>query len=230
MVFLNLVGFTYNNNDAITIDLFYCDNYFVVYQNKKLILFKQINNISKEDIELYLLQTYKIDIDNIVKIDSELLQNVKKSYIQNKDFKTSYQLNLLFVDKSFRRLQVFTLIATVLFSYLLCSNLNGNQIIVKSSKELVSLENKYNNLLQIYNKNSKKPVYSMIKLFKYIKSNKIVVDTVIYKNKKIKTILIHKNKKILLDSVTKYGQNIEIKYIKYNKKMNNYKLEILIEF
>jgi hypothetical protein len=218
-----------NSNDAITIDLFYNENYFVVYQNKKLILFKQINNVNQEDIVLYLLQTYKIDIDNIIKIDSEILQNVKKSYVQNKNFKTSYQLNLLFVDKSFRRLQVFTLITTLLFAYLLYSNLNGNQIIVKSSKELVSLENRYNNLLQIYNKNSKKPVYSMVKFFRYIKLNKIVVDTVIYKNKKIKTILIHKNKKILLDTVTKYGQSVEIKSIEYDKKMNNYKLEILIE-
>jgi len=225
-----LLGYYKDNNDnANEMNLFYADNYFVVYQNKKLILFKQINNVNQEDIVLYLLQTYKIEIDNTITINSKLLDNLKENYVQNKDFKKSYQMNFLFVDKSFIRLQIFTFMATIVFSYLLYNNLNGNQIIIKSSNELVSLKNKYNNLLQIYQKNSKKPVDSMIKFFKYIKLNKIVVDTVIYKNKKIETVLIHKNKKILLDTITKYGQKIELKYIKYDKKTNNYKLEILIE-
>lgn len=219
----------YESNSSDTMDLFYTNNYFVVYQNKKLILFKQITNVTMDDIVLYLLQTYKIKIDTKIKIDDILIENFKNNYIKNPKIRKNYQINLLFIDKSFQILKVFVLIVTILFGYLLYNNLNGNQIISKSSKELISLEKRYNNLLQMYKKNSKRPLDSMMIFFKYIKLNKIIVDTVMYKNKKIETILIHKNKKILLDTVTMYGKKIDIDYIKYDKKIDKYRMEILIE-
>ncbi|MEA2017905.1 MAG: hypothetical protein U9N59_05610 [Campylobacterota bacterium] len=219
----------YENNSYNSVDLFYTNDYFIVYQNKKLILFKQISDVSLDDIVLYLLQTYKISIDNKIKIDDTLLENFKNNYIKNPKIKKNYQLNLLFVDKSFKILQSFVLIITILFGYLLYNNLNGKQLISKSSEELISIKSKYNNLLQIYQKNNKSPLDSMVKFFKYIKLNKIVVDTVMYKNKRIETILIHKSKKILLDTVTMYGKQIDINYIKYDKKIDKYRLEIVIE-
>lgn len=215
----------YDNDNLNTTDLFIADNYFILYKNKELLLYKKITSINIDDVTKYLLQTYKIKLDNIIYLDKKLIKDLQSSY-----FEKEYILYSLFQNKTFQAFQIFFILITILFGYLAFNNLTGNQIITKSSKEVISLENKYNNLIQIYNKNNHLPIDNMIKFFKYVKLNNIIIEHIIYKNKTIKTIAIHKDKKILLDIATMYGKDIDIKYITYNKDLHNYRMEITIEF
>ena len=215
----------YDNDNLNTTDLFIADNYFVLYKNKELLLYKKITSINIDDITKYLLQTYKIKLDNIIYLDKKLIKNLQNSY-----FEKEYILYSLFQNKTFQAFQIFFILITILFGYLAFNNLTGKQIITKSSKEVISLENKYNNLIQIYNKNNHLPIDDMIKFFKYVKLNNITIEHIIYKDRTIKTIAIHKDKKILIDIATMYGKDIDIKYITYNKDLHNFKMEITIEF
>jgi hypothetical protein len=201
-----------------------------LYENKKPIIFKQISNTDKDDITTYILQTYKIKIDNIINLDNKLYENCKKEYFSNYYKKNTFLFHTLYLDKSYQVFQIFVLGISLIFGYILFNNIiNGKKILIKSSKEVIILENRYNELLEVYKLNNKKPINTMIDFFKYIKLNGIKIKKVTYKNTKIQTILIHKNKKILLDIITMYANNIIIKSIKYDKNEVTYKMEILIE-
>jgi hypothetical protein len=220
----------YKKKDKNSIDLFYGNDYFVLYENKKPILFKKISQTIKEDIILYISQTYKIAIDNIFKIDKQFYENIKKEYFLTYYNKNDICINSLYVDKSFKNLKIFILTVTLIFSYIIFNKINGKEILSKSSKKLILLENKYNNLSNIYQQHNKKPINNMVDLFKYIKINRIKIHKIFFKNKKLQTILINKDKSKLLNMITSYSNNIQIQSIYYDKVELLYKMEVSIEY
>ena len=214
-----------NNN----IDIFLTNNYFTLFKDKKFLLFKNISDVSQEDIKLYLSQTYNMQIDNIIELDKQKLEDIKQNYFTSCYPKIKYKYTDVKKDNSFKIFQLFFLIISLSFGYFVYSKSDKLNEVTQPSYELISLENRYKNLKLEYNKHNKKVIGKTIDLFKYLKLNNIIVDKLEYTNSKIQTVFLHKNKKKLLDFITTYGDNIDIKSIEYQDKKDNYKMVAVIK-
>ena len=201
----------YENKEISSIDLFILDNFFAVYKNTKLYCFKTFNKSTHEDIETYVMQTYKINLDNTYAIS-------------NKEFK---KLNLLYKKQSnFKRLKQNNpfLFFTIFASIMLMIGLFYSYNIFNASKQ--------NNLQEYHNKIDtskivyKKIVPKLIDLFKYIKIENLVTSKIVCTNTKIKLILVHGDKKKLLNFATIYSKDITIKSIEFLKDKELFSMEI----
>jgi hypothetical protein len=219
----------YTNEVSNSIDLFLTNSYFVIYENKIPLLFKNISSLSKEDIESFILQTYKIKIDNTYIIDEQKLLKIEEEYISKNSKFSSFKFYPFKEDKSFRIFTIFIVIATAIFSYIIYNKSQKSITIKDHTLELQASKNKYQELKKIYQNSQIKPVSNMFEFFKYLKLNDILIDTIVYKNKMFQTILIHKNKQNLLDIFTMYSKNISMNSMVYDDFEEEYKMEISIE-
>ncbi|MEA3353852.1 MAG: hypothetical protein U9Q33_08565, partial [Campylobacterota bacterium] len=70
----------YKDTNPQGYDIFFTDNYFTVYKNGEFLLLKQITDVSQEDIEIYVSQTYHMDINNVTYIDKTGLGQLKEKH------------------------------------------------------------------------------------------------------------------------------------------------------
>jgi len=216
----------YENNSSETTDLFVCSNYFCIYCKGELLLYKNISQVTTQDVQNYIQSSYKITLDNIIHLSQDELGKLKEK--NTVKLLNDFEFTSIYEDNSYKFFQIFVLVCTIIFCYLFYTNSAGTNVISKQSSEVVALEKRYNNLLNSYQKNAQKPVDNTLELFKYLKLQKITIEYVNYKNNVIHTILTHKNKKTLLDFVSIQNENINIKSIKYHESKKVYKMEITI--
>ncbi len=205
------------------IDLFITEQYFCLFDSKKLLFYKKIENILQEDIQIYIEQLYKIKIDKTIQISEEKLKSLQDNYLK-KLKKVKLKFYPVQKDNSYYFFGLFLVISIVILIGALYTQIQKKTTSTSTTTQIV--QNKYDNLLRIYETNNKKPVDTIIDLFEEIKLQKIVVEKVSYKNDKLEMVLVHKNRQQLLDMVTMYKKKIQIISIVLNK--NSYKMDISI--
>jgi len=198
----------YENSSIETTDIFCTTHYFMVFKNKVPFLYRSIENLSIEDMKLYLKQIYHLKVDNTIQIDDTKLLNFVNSYK-----KSPYKLYPLNINNSFNFFIIFFIFTTLFTSYILYMSYSNS---IKPPQTTYKLaERKHIKMIP-----------KVIELFKYIKLSHIYIQNIVSKPHKIETTLISKNRSELLDFVNIYHNRITIKSLKYKK--DKYFMEISI--
>jgi hypothetical protein len=202
---------TYYNNHTYTkeqIDLFINPRYFVVCQNKTILLYKAIKKIYIDDIVDYLYQMYGFENINI--IDNYNLQDKK---LPNKFYnKNLYQIKQNNQFVFFNIFITLTFFGFAWYSYNLYLNHN-----IKEYNNLSKRNKVYNNFIDLVFE-----IFNITKLY-HIQLGQIKVT-----NNKVYITMYHNNKTNLLNFANSYNKNMQIKYIKYNQHTNQFKMEVVI--
>lgn len=212
-----------------SVDLFVMDDKFVLYKNQQFLLLRNIKDANSKDIEIYITQTYNIDIDNIIQIDKKEFETLQDSYLKNKQEK--YQYSSIIEDKSYKIFQLFLVVVTIVFIYLVYQeyNLKYNEIDEDIQNPSSKFENSYHKLEKIYNNHNTKAIDKTVEFFRYLKINKITIKKFEYNENKIMATLVQYDKKRLLNFLTTYKDDIEIKSIVFQKDTEDYMMDVIID-
>ena len=211
----------YDINETVnSVDVFVSNETFVLFKNRELLVLKNVENVSNEDIKIYVYQTYNIKIDNFIQIDKETIQQLKTKYLLNNYKKIDIKFHKIIENKSFTFFIIFLTVTTLLSLYILSTKMDNSNI--KDSKankspQTVLVQNHFSKLEKIYNKHNLKNIEKTIELFKYLKLQGITLETFEYKSNKIYANIVDKQKKKLLDFITVYTEDIEINSIEFNE-------------
>ena len=218
-----------NDIEINTTDLFITDKYFVLFKNKEFILLKNITNIEKDDIQRYIEQSYEIKIDNKIVLTKDEINQIKNNHLIDNP-KIKYNFIKLHKKNSFRYFLYFICLCTICFTYIIFTKTdNKNDINIQSNKD--SLETKYYNKLLTIDKNHKSNLINKtIDLFKYLKINKITIESLKYYKSKVHLNIVHNDKRKLLDFTTIYNQKVDIKSLNFIEDTQKYKMDISIEY
>ena len=215
----------YENIKALeNIDLFIAKDFFTIFKYGKLYCFKSFKNSLNEDIQNYVIQTYKLSIDNIHIINNNEFNQLQKLYLKNEKYKTDFFK--LKKPKSFLFFTIFSFICLVIFT-----NFTYNSYINISKNK----ENRLSILKEKYNReNSKKVSYKkitpkLLEVFKHIKLKNLLVDKITYESNKIQLSIFHKDKNRLLDFLTTYNEKIIIENIQFLQEQSLYQMVVKIE-
>jgi hypothetical protein len=206
-----------SKNDTVITKVFITDNYFVITQNNKFLLLKHISNTIKDDIVVYIKQMYKIEPFEIEYITQEELLEIKRTKsksVPNSSFP-------LYSKKSFAIFLIFLLTTFSLFLFMILVSYYSYQDNTK-----IILPNKDIQKVVYHNR----PLEKIIKLFSYIKSNKIQTTKISFSHNKIKTTLQHSNKTQLIDFMNIYKNKIQVKSLKYKSNNETFNMDVIIEF
>ena len=102
-----LLGYYDDLKNHSGVDIFLTDTYFVLFKDKKFLMFKNISNVFQEDIKVFVSQTYNIQIENIIKIDKQKLELIKENYFTSYHPKINYKYTDVRKDTSFKIFQLF---------------------------------------------------------------------------------------------------------------------------
>jgi len=212
-----------------SIDLFILKDRFALYKDQQFLLLRNVKDANSDDIKIYITQTYNINIDNTILIDKNQFESLQDSYLKNSNKK--YQYRSIVEDKSYKIFLIFFLIVTIISLYLVYEkySLINNKIDNTKQKPTSKLENNYLKFEKIYTKHNTKAIDKTVELFKYLKLNKITIKKFEYNDNKITASLIQYEKKRLLDFLTIYQENIEIKSILFQEDTNDYMMEVIID-
>lgn len=204
-----------NQNDDM-VKVFLANDYFIVSKNNKLLIFKKVNSRNKEEISLFVKQMYKIKEFETIEITQDYLDSlVHEKYLPFID-----EFYPLYPKKSFYIFCTFITVVSLIFIFMVYFNYYQENS-VKNTKPIQQI---------VHSIQDDKTMNKTIELFKYIKSNHIVIDKVTYSNSKIKTILYHKDKSHLLAFTNGYKENLHIKLLKFNDVKSLYSMEITVEY
>ncbi|MEA3352997.1 MAG: hypothetical protein U9Q33_04165 [Campylobacterota bacterium] len=188
---------------------------------------KQITDVSQEDIEIYVSQTYHMDINNVTYIDKTGLGQLKEKHhtiplhLEKKyhpvKVQSSYKLFIIYLTSSF-----IIFLSILLYKHTLDEQAKNTNI--KPQKETIQ----YNKLKKIYKQHNNKIVDHMTEIFKYIKLNNILLQELTYDNK-FRIIVTHKQKINLLNLISTYNKKTNISSLIFDKQYNIYKMELEIE-
>lgn len=220
--------FEYYNNKKETkgFDLFLLNNYFVLFKDKRLILYKKLNIANKGDILLYLNQVYSIEPTNIIELSSSRLKEYQKNFsLSNKDKRI--KLHNFYRNNSFKYFSYFLISSFIILGYLIFHDYTNPNIATDKYK-LKNIESKYKNIKIKYN--TKKITQQLIDLFGYLKINGIYIEKINIDKGIVSTSIFHKIKGKLFDFTTIYSKNVRINSISHIKEKDIYKMEIKIEF
>lgn len=224
-----LLGYYYNNEIKNKNDIFITQDYFALFINQEFITYKNIKNETIEDISIYVSQTYNISIDNLITVSKEEISIFRKNYFlyQNNNIDFNYQ-NFNKTD-SFKIFQIYLVVVTLIFGYILYEKLSINQKIVIIKPEQ-NISNKNIKLLEkIYIKHKKnKIIEDTTTLFKYLKINHIKIETINIKKDIVYTTFISKDKRRLYNILTIYN-NTKIKSINFDKDKSIYSMIVEIK-
>jgi|GEM_PF-2866449 len=211
----------YDINETVnSVDVFVSNGTFVLFKNQELLMLKNVENVSNEDIKIYVYQTYNIKIDNFIQIDKETIKQLKTKYLLNNYKKIDIKFHNIIENKSFTFFIIFLTVTTLLSLYILSTKMdNSNLKDFKANKspQTVLVQNHFCKLEKIYNKHNLKNIEKTIELFKYLKLQGITLETFEYKSNKIYANIVDKQKKKLLDFITVYTEDIEINSIEFNE-------------
>lgn len=73
----------YLNKTTISTDLFFSKEYFLIYINKKIYFYKELNNNSLSEILKFIKYEIKLNIDNVIDINEENFNELKYKYIEH---------------------------------------------------------------------------------------------------------------------------------------------------
>ena len=203
-----------NKNDN-KVMLLLVKDYFVLTKNNKLLIFKKVNSIDKDEINLYVKQIYKIEEFEVLDITQKYLETLvsEQHLALNVEFISLYSKKSFYIFNVFVIVASFILILMLYLEYYKVGNVNDT----KSTEKIVNIIKK------------DKIIDKTIALFKYIKLNNITIDKVSFSNKKIQTTLYHKKKSHLLSFANTYKKNFYIKLLTYDDIKDMYKMEIIVE-
>jgi hypothetical protein len=215
-------------SNPYTKELFITQNYFCLFDSQQLILYKDIHNILQEDIQTYIEQLYKIKIDKVTLIDKEKYDETKSQFLNNSK---KYSFNFYSVKKgnSFNIFLSFIFLVTLCFGFFVYISLNSNYQITTVYDNTAVYEKGYKELLTIYKEIEKKPIKKAVSLFDYLSSSNILIEKLSYKNSKLYVVLLNSSRTMLLQSITNYTKNIEIESIQFDKNLNQYRMDIIVD-
>ena len=199
---------TYGSLDD-TIKVFLTNRYFIVTQNNKLLIYKKVENINKEELALYIQQIYKIqdftiEIIDVIDISIKKNSNILYPLYSNNVF----TIFLFFVLSIF-----FVLIGSVYLNY----HYEETTLMIK--KPIQNIKN--NDYLSIIN---------ITTFFDDLKSSDIQIKNLTYSKSTLQTILKHKEKAHLLHFAKRYKKIIHIKSLQFDFNKNIYCMEISIVY
>jgi len=205
----------YKSDDIVKVIL--TAGYFLVIKNDKILILKKMENSDKEEISLYLKQIYKIDKFEIIETTTESLKSLKKE----ETFSLVFPSYPLYPKKSFYYFLLFCIFSMGLLFILIYFDYEPKNDFSKTKTQSTIVTNTVT---------GKKTVKKVLNLFSYIQSQNIIIDKILYSNKKIKTVLYHNNKLQLLQFVNIYKSKLELKSLKYNETNKLYAMEISLEY
>ncbi len=211
----------YKNDPApCSVDLFVTKNFFSLFKNGRFLLCKLVDNAAKEELELFVSQTYSLNISNIHEINDKELKDLKQNYSQNaQKFKKLHDSN------PFKYFLTFNITAVLLFVFLVAAEFKAP----KKSAE-VSAKFSYNHQEKIRSR-SRQIIPSLVKILEHIKQNDIQTKSLDLRNGKYRIKLYHKDKKRLLDFNLPFERNkINIHSITFDKEYSNYMMDVTIEY
>lgn len=223
-----ILGYYYENNIKNRNDIFITQNYFALFINQEFIIYRNIKNETIEDISIYVSQTYNISIDNFINISEKEITIFRKNYFLYLHNNIDFNYQTFNKIDSFKIFQIYLLVATLIFGYILYKKVSPNQkvIIVKpkqniSNKTIKLLKKRY-----MKHKNNK-IIKNSVTLFKYLKINHIKIETINIKKDIAYTTLISEDKRRLYNILTIYN-NTKVKSINFNKKKSIYSMVVEI--
>jgi len=219
--------YEYYNNKKETkgFDLFLVNNYFVLFKEHNLILYKKLDILDKKDILLYLDQVYTIKPTNIIVISNSQLEKFKEDTSPfKKDKKVKF--HSFYQNNSFKYFSYFFILSSIILGYIIFQDYSYPTI-AKDTQKLQNLESKYKNLKIKYNSN--KITKNLIDLFGYLKINNIYTKQINIEKGILSTSLFHKSKDKLLHFATMYSGKTKLNAISYIKEEDIYKMEIKID-
>lgn len=198
---LILKAYYYNHpQKSLKVDVFICDTFFAVFNNKKLFSFKKFkldNPPSNEDIKLFISQSYSWKVTNIINISKDKFEQLKLEYT-NKD-KYSKEFNSSKDSKKVKSLSLFTLFVFSIFSYFIFLD-----ILNLHEKSKITVKNSSTSKPKIY---KNKSYENMMSILSDIKSYDIKVESLSYLKNSYSLDLNHPNKEVLL----KFVNNSKVK-------------------
>lgn len=205
-------------------ELFITENYFCIFDSKKLLFYRDIENILHEDIQTYIEQLYKIKIDKVSVIQKSEYERIKNNF-QSQYNRYTFDFYPLKKDNSFKIFSAFIVLVIVLFIFALYTAVNKKTIAVPKSETKPFYEKGYKKLLLLYNKSKNKPIEKIIDFCEYIINCNINMEQLQYKNGKLYFVLYNKKRKKLLHVISNYTEEIKIHSLKFDKSTNRYTME-----
>ncbi|MEA3553133.1 MAG: hypothetical protein U9R39_01885 [Campylobacterota bacterium] len=220
----------YDENKTInSVDIFITNGTFVLFKNQELLMMKNVDNVSNEDIKIYVYQTYNIKIDNFIQIDKETLKQLKSKYLLNNYKKSDIEFHKMIENKSFSFFIMFLVITTLLSFYIIYNKSSGSKSSTTNKlTQSTKVKNHFTKLEKIYNKHNLKNINKTIELFKYLKLQHITLETFEYKNNKIYANIVDKQKKKLLNFITIYTEEVKINSIVFDETDETFIMDIEI--
>jgi len=211
-----------------TKELFITQSYFCVFESKKLLFYRDIQNILNEDIQTYIEQLYKIKIDKVTIIESSDYERIKnKSQSQLNGY--NFDFYPLKKDNTFRIFSLFIVSVIFLFLFAVYNLVNKNETIITKSETKPLYEKGYKKLLLLYNKSKNKPIEKIINFFEHVVKSNITIEQLQYKNDKLYCVLENKERKKLLQVISNYTKEVEIHSLEFDTSTNRYKMDAIID-
>jgi len=210
-----------------SVDLYICDNFFVLYEKGQLVYFKDIKSgFEKKDIITYVNQTFSTNINNIYEINTEQLNEYKLLYqSKNEQFPP-----LKYITKQNNKNGLFYIAHLILVSVILVtyffSTYNQDVIQLPNDIKNIKLEkakNEYEILLDKYEDN-KKVTLRLITLFNLLDTNGIKLITLKISENKSDIMMKATKKEVLLDFLDFYDEDSTINNMRYIQEGNCYEL------
>lgn len=204
------------NKDDDIVKVILLSNYFIVSKKNKLLLMKKVHTMDIKEVSLYVNQMYKIQKFETHHISQEYLDDIK----QEKHLHVKDEFYPLYPKKSFALFSTFT-VSSVILLILMIYTVYYKKDDIQHIKPVISVVN---------TDSSEMTIKKTSELFHHIKTEGIIIDKIIYFNKKIKTTLYHENKSYLLSFANTYKNNLQIKVLNYNEMNSMFTMEIIIEY
>jgi len=193
--------------------LFITDSFFVLYQNKEVLLGKKISHILVEDIQSYIEQTYKIKASKIIVLNElQVKELVEKNKPLSKK-EIAKKLYKVIPNNSFKYFLVYLVSGSFLFLALLYNNYNST-----NSSHVTSSIKKYKVLTKeeiVYKKHTNKnSSQTLLSFLEFIEKREIELKTVEYSHRNLTIQLISAKKKKLLEVLEYPLKRLVLKSIK----------------
>jgi len=217
----------YLEKDKGDLDLYICDNFFALYDNAKLIYFKEIKSgFEKKDVIKYISQTFDTKIDNIYDVNENKLDEYKNRY--NKNIKKISGIKYLTKQNNKRAVYYlsYLLVVSVILGLYSFNIFSQNRINIVNNIKDVKLEqvkNEYQTLLLQY-KDNKKVTANLINLFNILDKNEIRLINLKVSQDRTKVMIKAEKKEVLLDFLDFYDEDSTINNMRYIKSENCYEL------
>lgn len=203
-------------NKSDSIDIFLCDEFFVLYINQEFYYYQKLNyEINNEDLVEYIHKNLNLKVDNIYKISLDEREVLKNKYIES-SLKTKL-INISEIKNksftffiSFVLLLVVSILVYLYYLYSMKDNLLSN----------INIQNK-NSFLDYKNKHKYKYLNDDVKyLLSELLKHDLILDEFVYKENQLELSFFSKNRNSIYSFLDLYKNKLDgnsIKFIKDKK-------------